>query len=74
MKSIPTKITTEIAPKITEVISTKLFPAAASFASGIASWVTGTFAPAVASAFSSVMGVLFSPIGIAVVGTIIGGF
>ena len=74
LKSIPTKITTEIAPKITEVISTKLFPAAASFASGIVSWVTGTFAPAVASAFSSVMGVLFSPIGIAVVGTIIGGF
>lgn len=74
LKGIPSKITTDIAPKIAEVISTKLFPAAASFASGIASWVTGTFAPAVSAAFSSVLGVLFSPIGLAVVGVIVGGF
>ena len=74
LKGIPGKITTDIAPKIAEVISTKLFPAATSFASGIASWVTGTFAPAVSAAFSSVLGVLFSPIGLAVVGVIVGGF
>ena len=74
LKGIPSKITTDIAPKIAEVISTKLFPAATSFASGIASWVTGTFAPAVSSAFSSVLGVLFSPIGLAIVGVIVGGF
>lgn len=74
LKGIPSKITTDIAPKIAEVISTKLFPAATSFASGIASWVTGTFAPAVSAAFSSVLGVLFSPIGLAIVGVIVGGF
>lgn len=74
LKGIPGKITTDVAPKIAEVISTKLFPKAVSFAGGIASWVTGTFAPAVSAAFSSVLGVLFSPIGLAIVGVIVGGF
>lgn len=74
LKGIPGKITTDVAPKIAEVISTKLFPKAVSFAGGIASWVTGTFAPAVSAAFSSALGVLFSPIGLAIVGVIVGGF
>ena len=45
-----------------------------SIASSIGTWITGTFAPAISSAFSAVAGVLFSPVGLIVVGAIIGGF
>ena len=74
LKAIPTTITTQIAPKILEVITTKLWPAATAFAGSIGTWITGTFAPAMATAFSTVASVLFSPIGLAVIGAVVGGF
>lgn len=74
LKAIPTTITTQIAPKILEVITTKLWPAATAFAGSIGTWITGTFAPAMATAFSTLGSVLFSPIGLAVIGAVVGGF
>src|SRR5699024_2007684 len=52
----------------------KILPAASSIVTSVGTWITGTFAPAVASAFSAVAGALFSPVGLIVVGAIIGGF
>lgn len=74
LKAIPTKLTTEVGPMILEAISTKIWPAATSFIGSIGTWITGTFAPAMASAFSTVASVLFSPIGLAVIGAVVGGF
>lgn len=74
LKAIPTTITTQIAPKILKVITTKLWPAATAFAGSIGTWITGTFAPAMATAFSTLGSVLFSPIGLAVIGAVVGGF
>ena len=74
LKAIPTTITTQIAPKVLEVITTKLWPAATAFAGSIGTWITGTFAPAMATAFSTLGSVLFSPIGLAVIGAVVGGF
>ena len=74
LKAIPNTITTQIAPKILEVITTKLWPAATAFAGSIGTWITGTFAPAMATAFSTLGSVLFSPIGLAVIGAVVGGF
>ena len=74
LKAIPTTITTQIAPKILGVITTKLWPAATAFAGSIGTWITGTFAPAMATAFSTLGSVLFSPIGLAVIGAVVGGF
>lgn len=45
-----------------------------SIVSSVGTWITGTFAPAIASALSAVAGVVFTPIGLTVVGAIVGGF
>lgn len=74
--SIKTNILKKVGTWFGDNVISKIFPeiSISSIASSVGTWITGTFAPAIASAFSAVAGVLFSPIGIAVVGAIIGGF
>ena len=74
--SIKTNILKTVGTFFKDKVFTKIFSgiSISTIASSVGTWITGTFAPAIASAFSAVAGVLFSPIGIAVVGAIIGGF
>lgn len=74
--NIKTNILKTVGTFFKDKVFTKIFSgiSISTIASSVGTWITGTFAPAIASAFSAVAGVLFSPIGIAVVGAIIGGF
>lgn len=75
-KSLSSNILKTVGTWFNDNVISKIFPeiSISSIASSIGTWITGTFAPAITSAFSAVAGVLFSPIGLAVVGAIIGGF
>lgn len=74
--SIKSNILKTVGTFLKDKVFTKIFSgiSVSSIASTVGTWITGTFAPAITSAFSAVAGVLFSPIGLAVVGAIIGGF
>lgn len=74
--NIKTNILKTVGTFFKDKVFTKIFSgiSISTIASSVGTWITGTFVPAIASAFSAVAGVLFSPIGIAVVGAIIGGF
>lgn len=74
--NIKTNILKTVGTFFKDKVFTKIFSgiSISTIASSVGTWITGTFAPAIASAFSAVAGLLFSPIGIAVVGAIIGGF
>lgn len=75
-KSLSSNILKTVGTWFDDNVISKIFSgiSISSIASSIGTWITGTFAPAVASAFSAVAGALFSPVGLIVVGAIIGGF
>lgn len=75
-KSLSSNILKTVGTWFKDNVISKIFSgiSISSIASSIGTWITGTFAPAVASAFSAVAGALFSPVGLIVVGAIIGGF
>lgn len=73
-KTITSNLLSKIGGWFSTSIIPKILPAASSIVTSVGTWITGTFAPAVASAFSAVAGALFSPVGLIVVGAIIGGF
>lgn len=73
-KTITSNLLSKIGGWFSTSIIPKILPEASSIVTSVGTWITGTFAPAVASAFSAVAGALFSPVGLIVVGAIIGGF
>ena len=73
-KTITSNLLSKIGGWFSTSIIPKILPAASSIVTSVGTWITGTFAPAISSAFSAVAGALFSPVGLIVVGAIIGGF